>query len=734
MSTPKGRKKYQDMLRNSASPSPSRGAQMRSSPFLAKLAQTNNDEDDDDDDDEETLQLKLQEIQAKLKLKKLQSAKAKGTASTSSPFGEPLLSSDTKSRPNITNAVNLSHRDTHQQVEVPASPVRRAQAPITDQSPTRVRLGIDKGLTAEDVSLKRAPSYKRLNGSPLGKRTLDRFAPVQPAQPKPISFNERLANMRNDEVSRKERQAKIQKLRSNTFNIGQDEMDSYKNTAVDIPEEPARAPVFSREQILHGTGAGISRSQTTPALSSTNSGAGEKPSEDAASFEAYSCLHLSRRILPHNVLTRHVSGKKIFNIKDLLREVKSPDYSLPDIEQDIVVFGIMAKKSEPRSHQPKNDKSKKVDDERGKFMIMTLVDLDFEVDLFLFDTGFTRFWKLVEGTVIAILNPNIMPPPPGRADTGKFSLVINSDCDTILEIGKARDLGYCQSTKKDGELCKAWVNRKKTEFCEYHSNEAIKKQKSTRIEMNSSGFGHRQGTNSRGGFRGNGRFGNSFGESHESSRNKNYDWESRSQFFAARSMSAADLLDGKDLGMTDRKERKEFLKRKTEAQERERDIMKKLGQVGSSAGRDYMKQTGSRLTNMPVPGTQSTMSESTGDTELASRNAEILELARGERAIHLSPVKRKRPESSDAGSSVTSATRSNTSAAYGWGSNLRDKLSSMKQGEKFIQKEDVPLRKKTRFVTEKGIRVAGRESLGNELSERQITFDDDDDDDLFIVK
>lgn len=707
---------------------------MRSSPFLAKLAQ-GADGDDDDDDDEETLQLKLQEIQAKLKLKKLQSAKAKGTTSTSSPFGEALLSPETRPRSNIANSASLSHRDSHQQVEVPASPVRRAQAPITDQSPTRVRLGIDKGLTAEDVSLKRAPNYKRLNGSPLGKRTADRFAPAQPPAAKPISFNERLAAMRNDEVSRKERQAKIQKLRSNTFRINQTEMDSYKEVAVDIPEEEVQAPVFSRDQILSNTAnqsrSAIPRSQTTSALTETNPEAAGKATEDAASFEAYSCLHLSRRILPHNVLARHVSGKTIFYIKDLLREVKSPDYSLPDIEQDIVVFGIMAKKSEPRSHQPKNDKAKKEDDERGKFMIMTLVDLDFEVDLFLFDSGFTRFWKIVEGTVVAILNPNIMPPPPGRADTGKFSLVINSDADTILEIGKARDLGYCQSTKKDGKLCLSWVNRKKTEFCEYHSNEAINKQKSTRIEMNTSGFGHRQKSQS-GWFRRDAKLGNSFGEQSQSYKNKNFDWESRSQFFAARSMSAADLIDGKDLGMTDQKERREFLKRKNEAKERERDIMKKLGQVGSSAGRDYMKQAGSRLTNMPVPATsQNGVVESTADAELSSRNAEIMELARGDRAIHLSPVKRKRPESSDAGSSVT---RSNTSAAYGWGSNLRDKLSSMKQGEKFIQKEEAPLRKKTRFVTEKGIRVAGRESLGNELAERQITFDDDEDDELFIVK
>ena len=52
-----------------------------------------------------------------------------------------------------------------------------------------------------------------------------------------------------------------------------------------------------------------------------------------------------------------------------------------------------------------------------------------------------------------------------------------------------------------------------------------------------------------------------------------------------------------------------------------------------------------------------------------------------------------------------------------------------------------PVRKKTRFVTEKGIREAGRESLGETLSaavlgraRRQVVLDDDEDDDLIIVR
>jgi minichromosome maintenance protein 10 len=58
----------------------------------------------------------------------------------------------------------------------------------------------------------------------------------------------------------------------------------------------------------------------------------------------------------------------------------------------------------------------------------------------------------------------------------------------------------------------------------------------------------------------------------------------------------------------------------------------------------------------------------------------------------------------------------------------------MKDGEKFTGDKDgrqvSPVRKKTRFVTEKGIREAGRESLGAELSKR---VELDDDDELVII-
>lgn len=770
MSTPKGRQRYREML-NQTSPtmSPSRHSRAAAS-LSTKLVDIMKDQEDvdmdmgmdldEDDEDEETLQLKLQEIQARLKLKRLQNAKAKGSATEqrrndrAPPDSAPSSFNQPRRAVRMTTPTaeeNPRPPPVQNYIQVPASPIRKLQEPMPQTSPQRVLLGIDKGLKGKDISLKRAPSLRRSRGAdgaaPSGGylQTSKQTNPAraESAEPfRPRSFNERLAAVRTEEASRTEREQRVKQLRSSAFAIGKDELEEYKNNAVEIPDEPIRAPTFSREQIMSNTQPGpgsLHRSNTAPSVRSSFGSSqqndhpmGETPEgavEEQASFEPYSSFHLTKRILPHRVIARHVSGKKVFNIKDLLKIVKAPDFALPDIEQDIVVFAIVGKKSEPRAHKPTTVKSGVQAEDRGKYMVMTLVDLDYELDLFLFNTGFTRFWKLTEGTVVAILNPNIMPPPPGRQDTGRFSLVINSDEDTILEIGSARDLGFCQSVKKDGQLCSSWINKKRTQYCEFHSNEAVRKQRSTRMEVNSTGFGGRK-NNSKEVF--------AFGKN---TKTNNYDHETKSHWFVSRSQTAADLLDGRDRTPADRKERAEVLRRNLEAKEKERELMKKLGQIGNAAGRDYMRRGGgdSHVSNTVDSSTASSQIFDSSMTGPERPEVASLGLDSRDRTIHLSPVKRKRTGGSQTSSLAGSTTSSRAGTAYGWGSTLKDKLTSMKEGEKQQQQQQQrkdelpPLRKKTRFVTDKGIREAGRESLCLDLAERQITFEDDDDD-LIIVR
>ncbi|KAI5923402.1 hypothetical protein F4810DRAFT_205360 [Camillea tinctor] len=875
LSTPGGRERLR-RLADRASPSPSPTKRGRITPGLAtrytnhRHANVEDDTEmdlDDDDEDEEMLQLKLAAIQAKLKLKKLQSAKTRkglemetssrpGSSSTSDLMAERR----THSRADSRTGSSFLRPQSQTEIQVPASPVRRAHTAQDNTSPSRVRLGIDKGLRAKDVSLKRAPILKKTEEAQNGAQSnyLRRAYTPTPAaatqRERPKSFNERLAAARTEEADRVKRQERIRKARSTNFELGKQEMDQFKDRAVELPPTPMEVEEFSREEVM--AGGNIKRSSTLPTLrrpsqdenrsSSRMSGndsqmsdrkvpPSEVPEEDAAGFEPYSSIHLSKRIIPHPVLTRNLAGKKTYGIKDLLKHVKAPNFQLPEVEQDIVVFGILASKSDPRAHKPTPSHIKEKttsDPQRGKYMVLKLVDLQWELELFLFNTGFERYWKLTPGTLLAILNPTVMPPPPGRTDTGRFGLVINSGEDTILEVGNARDLGFCKSIKKDGEQCNSWVNRKRTEFCEFHMNHALSKHRQARQDVNAFNMGLGPGSSSGDRkYKNAGRLNSweSYANDPKKRTRGNFDRETQSQLFISKP-SAASMIDNEVLGnkVGDRIERSEALRRRLVTEEKERDLMKKLGNLGSGAGRAYMisgQQKASTARNKfgtSVLSSGSTATTATGQTTDEPRphfDAKslglIAEKGKGPK-IHLSPIKRKRVNStiSNASSSFDSTltssrttsdsnprTSSRAPSAFGWGGGLKEKLARMREGERFrngynsnyasssfdsaiaggssfddatnttittattttstampasssfksttsqdsnIRGDKPPARKKTRFVTEKGIREAGRESLGGpELNGRtqsdsrgtgrgMVVLEDDEDDLLML--
>jgi minichromosome maintenance protein 10 len=793
-STPGGR----DRLRRLAerrSPSPSPITRNTTTPSRGDLQAANIPLPDDvDDEDEEMLQLQLQEIQARLKLKKLQKAKAQNSQTMESdPISERRR---TAPPPRASSAIaSRGHRDiaglreqrlerskSQASLHVPVSPVRKIQSVEPQRSPGRVLLGIDKGLKAGDVSLKRAPSLRRPQseqmdavkragsylqrvGSQLSSHESLGSNLSQPStQPKPLTFSERMAKVRNEEVERREREARIQKARSKAFNIDQKEMEEMKSVAATMPDMPTKEPEFSREQVLSAVGKPVGgllqRSKSTTYLSSATrnisnstastltSGSDSRPASrirtkplqtsqssplssqsDTPEFESFSSLHLTKRIIPHNVLTRTLAGKKTFLIPDLLKSVTAPFFQLPDIEEDIVVLAIVAAKSEPKSHKAQAAGQK----ERGKFMVLNLCDLKWDLDLFLFDTGFEKYWKLIPGTVVAILNPTIMKPT--RADTGKFSLIINNSDDTILEIGSARDLGYCKSVKKDGKACAAWIDKRHTEFCEFHVNQTLAKTKAGRMEVNTMNFGYKKGyiKAMQQGMYG-GRKNNSRDMTHaktpaeklqdkaDKASGKEYSFESRSSIYVhGGGRSTADMFDEADLASAPfarGRNQDERLRERLAEQEKERNIVENLAKVGGGLGADYMRhRSGAR----PEPVVNSGQMEAP-----PLPDARALGLVGGRaKDMHLSPVKRKR-----ATTNSTIGSGMSGSSAVGWGGNLTKELGRMKEGERLQ-----PVKKKTRFVTEKGIREAGRESFGGDVGKVPILDDneDDDDDDLDII-
>jgi minichromosome maintenance protein 10 len=705
LSSPSGRRKLEERRRlNGYGTSPT-----KSPGYLDALS---GDNESEEDEDEEILKLKLAQIEAKLKLKKLQQTKQKNKENDRPPSA----------------------------IEVPFSPTKRPIPHMEPRSPGRVLLGIDKGVRGADVSLRRARTGA---GSPFKLRdAVDQDRPV--SRPSAYSsaqsvasstvmtytstksFSERMAEIRDKDKAQDNKRDLLQKRRTVAgFKVNEAELETFRKAA----EEAARhnPPTskgskaqtdFSRAEILAtqpGHSSRLIKSRSTPNLhqspsrakSPTKDPARPSSSGDPSLFEGFTGLQLTTRILPHSFLKRTLPSDECttLTVPNLLRQVTSPAYELPDSIISYAIVGIIASKSSPLNQKPSSeDKStrsneweKKWDDgsqNQKRFMVFELTDLKWRINLYLFGTAVPRYHRLTPGTVVAILNPGIMPPKRGKEDTGAFSLTLNSSDDTVLEIGTARDLGFCNAVKKDGKECGDWIDSSKTSICEFHLSQQLAKTQSKRMGVNT-GSNDMRGKNSY--------FKNGM---HERALNtglkkegRQYDKSTGSHYFVASSAagiastggtaprhygdrSAAHLLDLDDddpflaEGQLTRDDKAGRLRKHLARVEQESKISRLLGADGTGgAGGEYMRKKA---------GIQS-----------------------GSEKLEKTSIQRTAAEA---------------------------KLNIMGNGgtsrKRTAQEVRLSPAKKTRFITDRGIKVAGRESLPAPDSG---IADDDDEDDLDIV-
>jgi minichromosome maintenance protein 10 len=481
-----------------------------------------------------------------------------------------------------------------------------------------------------------------------------------------------------------------------------------------------------------------------------------------------------------------MTGKEIYTLPRLLKEVKSPDYEAPDCESDYVVFALLTSKSDPfdiaKTHKQTDGRpDDNVDAPRNKFMVLHLTDLKWEMDLFLFGTAFNQFWKLTPGTLLAILNPAIMPPR-GNQHSGRFSLKLGSSDDAVMEIGVARDLGYCSSVKKNGQQCGDWIDKRKTSVCEFHINLQVAKSRKDRMEVNTmfrgaDGLDGRKRTLSKkvpapGASRG--------GVHHR-------EYGTLYSVSSGLGRSAATLLDADDTDALHNMTQEEASRKRIAAAQKERDLARHLAEMGRGVGAEYLRVA----------------HPSAGDAQDAAAEARsalfdkpsIASLGLGAKNAHdarLSPAKdRKRHFGLG---EMTTATARKRDLPMGWGGAKKPGLDlvsrrsqnqnsstaaapTLDKGQTLLshQEADVeaasfssagsstlaprtgqvrprsqgssirsggstsPVKKRARFALPKGIREPGRESLPGDARaaglEDVFLFhdDDDDDDDLEIV-
>ncbi|PSN66856.1 hypothetical protein BS50DRAFT_375876 [Corynespora cassiicola Philippines] len=729
LSSPSGRRKYEKQLRDRSSVSPSPSKRRPMSLILP--------DNDTEEDDEETLQLQLQAIEARLKIKKLQKARKTAEDEGLGSSSRPGTATDFR-RPGFTR------RESEPEVQVPVSPVRNRRLPEEQKSPARVLLGIDKGVRAQDVSLKRAKSFTS-NGA---ARANSRQA-MDP--PRPKSFSERIAESRNKEKEREEKQSRIEKSRSAGFGLSSFEGlkdrptsragSSFSSAIGSSQDERSSNRSFQRMSTprpgSHLSGKVDSSRPAPEASKASTASFGTKAkyheiaerdnSSEAASFESFSGLHLKSREMQHTAITRTLDGKSIYTVPQILKTVKAPAYDPPDVENDYVVLGVVASKSSPLT--PKNSRSQSTNNtenphQSGKFMVLRLTDLKWEIDLYLFDTGFSQFWKLPIGTLIAVLNPEIMRPR--NTDSGKFSLKLGSSDDTILEIGVARDLDFCHATRKDGKECGSWIDGRKTEYCDFHVELQVEKSKRGRMEVATmTGYGKAPGSGKNGMFGGS-RVGSKGDDLRREGRY--HDRYLHETMFISRGVGAASKLLDQDEQSWERGASREELHRKRLAEkEKERELAKKLGAMNNTAGADYMRAKSGGSNNLPMRGDSQLSDPFTSSApkgkELGDDPLGLVGKKAGD--VSLAPIKRKRVDSNKSNDPV------------GWGGAYKRGLLLSPKKQSILTtrpREASPAKKKARLLLpEKGIREPGRDSLGTMDVGLLAAMEDDDDDDLEIV-
>ncbi|BFZ57097.1 hypothetical protein PYCC9005_004147 [Savitreella phatthalungensis] len=234
-------------------------------------------------------------------------------------------------------------------LQVASSPSPQKRKPPV--SPARVLLGIDKGKTAKDVSLRRTPEKQK-------------SVPQSGPQSKPKhSFNEKLKFARDEQAAAEKRAV-------------------------------TRLKAQSRK---------LSKFNPVPAFSAAADDSTIKERCSVTGLRIY-----DRRVADNDAVRCCAAADKTMSIRQLFALASPPDYEIAKMRsdgecEDVVVWGIVAAKTDARQTQ----------DGKAKYSVLQLTDLQMELAVFLYESAFDQHWTLSVGAVVLLLNPQVQKPRPG---------------------------------------------------------------------------------------------------------------------------------------------------------------------------------------------------------------------------------------------------------------------------------------------------------------------------------
>ncbi|XP_031562040.1 protein MCM10 homolog [Actinia tenebrosa] len=194
--------------------------------------------------------------------------------------------------------------------------------------------------------------------------------------------------------------------------------------------------------------------------------------EKDVQMDAFSGLYIINPLISSTSMSNRMEGRKMILISNISRLLKGKD-----ADYDWVTIGVLAKKLPAKTSS--NGKTYGI----WKLSDLGATTANDTVALFLFGEVYKKHWKTTEGSVIALLNPSILPAKEKQSQ--ELALTLDNP-KKLMMMGISRDFGHCLAlTKKDGKSCTNIVNKQYGEFCEYHITSAYKKVQSRRIELQS---------------------------------------------------------------------------------------------------------------------------------------------------------------------------------------------------------------------------------------------------------
>lgn len=250
-------------------------------------------------------------------------------------------------------------------------------------------------------------------------------------------------------------------------NYGRDIKQLLKGCSMPKPEQPAK--------LTRDSNKGFVKSNSNNKTFDFNSALKSNSNNILATKDIYSDPFFGIRIVSPLISSAELKERMEGKIAVTIFRVKSHIIS-ENVHNDWVIAGVLISKSDTKTSQ-----------KGSSYCIWKISDLSDDMKtatVFLFSNAYKQFWKTITGSVVGILNPNVLE----SRGNDQASLSIDNP-QKMMILGRSKDMGKCKSVKKNGEACTSVVNTSRCEYCIYHVKQEYKKC-SRRADLQSNNIGH----------------------------------------------------------------------------------------------------------------------------------------------------------------------------------------------------------------------------------------------------